>query len=284
MTRTRFRRAALALAAFLGAGFAQGGPDAVARLDTMLQAAGRVKSLRFRLKDYERVKGKIKIGEESVKMNLHPLRLYFYVEAPAKGAEVLWREGENHGDAWVHPDGFPYYTLNLDPFGKYMRTGHHSMFESAPGYFAGLLANTRRKLGDKFPACLKDEGPAEFDGRPCRKLTLENPGFGYVAYTAGAGENVDSLAKKFNAAPYLILEKNPELKGFGAIAAGRKLLVPTDYALKTTFLIDDKTHLPLVEWVYDDKGLFEKYEYSGLETDLVFQDRDFARDNPAYHF
>jgi len=259
--------------------------DASRLVDEMLAAVGHdFSSASFRMKDFERIGAQIKAGEERVKISRKPLRLYFGVLAQEKGAEVLWREGENSGKAWVHPAGFPYVTMSLDPWGSVMRTGHHSLFSAGPWYFSEVVAKTKSRFGAAFSDHLRDEGDDVFDGRKCRKIAIEVPEFAFSAYRVKPGENIDSIAERAGVSAFLILTKNPGMKDYRDARAGQEIQVPNAYAARTVLRIDIETKLPLSESMYDDAGLFEKYEYYDFKMNPIFDASDFSRNNPAYHF
>ena len=52
----------------------------------------------------------------------------------------------------------------------------------------------------------------------------------------------------------------------------------------TVIYIDKQTNLPLITRVYDDKGLFESYEYINLQLNPVIKDEEFSRKYKEYHF
>ena len=265
-------------------GNSQEGRDKEDLIRDLLAAVKNAETFQFRLKDYERIKGVLEIGDEDVKISLQPLELYFYVHKPDKGVEILWVEGQNNGNAWVHPNSFPYFTLNLNPYGSMMRGGHHVMFDLNFNYLTGIIQTTQSKLGTKFFENVVDLGKINFNGRLCQQICIEYTGFGLHTYRVRSGENMESIAKANHLSEYLILEKNPGLKHYGDIRPNQQIYIPNNYFEKLILYIDEESSFPLVEMFFDEHGLFEKYEFYNLKVNVSFAKVDFSKNNPAYHF
>ncbi len=253
-------------------------------LDNMLASIDRVHAMQFRLKQYERYNGKIELEDDLVKLNVHPLMLYIEVISPDAGAEVLWVQGENNGEAYVHPNGFPYITLNFHPDSKNLRKGHHNIFALQLSYMAGLIRSTIQNAGNSFDRNLHLEQDVVFNNEACYQLTIEYPSFAFVPYAIKPGENLINLAERLHLSEYMILEDNPGIPGYFDVKAGQVIRIPNNYARKMTLYISKKTHLPLAEFIYDDKGLFERYEFSEVKVNPEFGPEEFSKHNPAYHF
>ena len=52
----------------------------------------------------------------------------------------------------------------------------------------------------------------------------------------------------------------------------------------TVLYIDKQYFVPLVTRVYDDKGLFESYEYLNLKVNPEIPEEEFTRKYKDYHF
>jgi len=248
----------------------------------MIESIDHISTIQFKLNDHERIHNKIRVGEEDVKMNYNPLQIYVYVQAPDKGIEVLWKKGENHNKALVHGKHMP-ITISLDPYGKKMRNGHHTLFELNFHYIAGIVKTMMQNSGGQFENYVKNKGTITFDGKSCYEIEIQYPEFRYYSYQVKKGESIIDIAKQKNLSEYMILEKN-KLKNYHDIQEGQQILIPTAYASKTVFYIDESNYLPLVQMIYDDQGLFEKYEFYDLKLNPSFGKDEFSRKNKAYHF
>ena len=69
---------------------------------------------------------------------------------------------------------------------------------------------------------------------------------------------------------------NKNIDDYYDIIPGKILNIPNDYAKGMKLMIDKKRLLPLVIEVYDDKGIYEKYEYHNLIVNPSFEDEEFS--------
>ncbi len=276
------RRLLMAGFGLLGVLSAQGAGDstAVKILQTMLRAVPQVRDLRFELRDCEREGTQTHRGDETVTLALHPLRLYAKIIAPKSGVEVLWDAGRFGGKALVHPRGFPFFTVKLDPYGSALWTGHHPLFDVQPGYIAAIVAAGLREGLYQ----VRNLGLDSLDGRPCDRIALIDSAFGEDTLPVEKPESVLDIAKSFQLSAFRILGENPGLKPLAEIPAGRRLLVPTAYAPRLEVCVDRATSLPVMESVSDGHGLFERYEYHFLELNPPLPSDAFSENNPEYHF
>ena len=53
---------------------------------------------------------------------------------------------------------------------------------------------------------------------------------------------------------------------------------------KLILYIDKATYLPRIIKVYDDKGLFESYEYHNLQLNPHIADEEFTKEYKGYKF
>ena len=84
------------------------------------------------------------------------------------------------------------------------------------------------------------------------------------------------------AIPYL--ENNPKVGGYRDVKAGQVIQVPTSYAKNVIVYVDKLYFLPIGVRVYDNKGLFEQYDYFFLQVNPHFEDAEFTRNYKGYGF
>src|SRR6266704_85173 len=77
-----------------------------------------IKTITYSMKKIERIKGQPILQESKVKLNISPLKVYLRQSVPKDGIEVLYVHGTNNNHALVNPNGFPWFSVNLDPFGS----------------------------------------------------------------------------------------------------------------------------------------------------------------------
>jgi len=244
-----------------------------------------IKALSYTMKKTERIKGKSVLQISSAKLNREPLKVYLKQSFPKDGIEVLYVQGTNNNNALVNPNGFPWFSVNLDPFGSTMRENqHHTLFNSGYDHVISILEHLYTKYNDQVESMAKIDGSIVWDGHNCWVVSLNNPYFKYGSYTAQKGETLLTIASKFKLSEHMMLEKNPSIKSYTESLAGRTLLIPNDYSSKMVLYIDKVRMVPLVMKVYDNEGLYENYEYTNVVINPVFKPEEFNSDYKDYHF
>lgn len=250
-------------------------------LRSVFYAIDNLKTLRYNLQCNERIKGRMQHTESKVKLQISPRKLYLYI----KGIEVLWCEGANNGNALVNPGSFPYINLNLDPYGSLMRKDqHHTINEMGYQYLQDILKDGLRRVGDKMDKSFIFLGEEKFNGRACYKLSISFQDFAWVPYTVKKGETLVTIARKLHVSEYMVLENNPKLGGYVDVNENDVIRVPNAYAKLTLLLIDKEYLLPVNNKVFDDKGLFETYEYYDMQVNKAIDPIEFSKEFKEYKF
>jgi LysM repeat protein len=250
----------------------------------MMTTIDGIETLSFRLDKTERIKGKMMPGSQDVKLNVSPHRAYLKIHVPNKGAEVLYREGENKGNCKVNPNAFPYMTLNLDPDGAILRKDqHHSVKELGFKYTGDLLNFVYNKYRSKMDDYVSINGDITYDGRECLIVTLTNKEYKIETYSVKAGEDIIKIARKLRLDEYALLELN-DIKDFDDIKAGQTIKVPNSLCKQIEMYIDKENYLPLYQKLFDEKGLMATYEYSNLKINPHFHADEFNAEYKEYDF
>lgn len=251
-------------------------------LQNTIDAVEKIQTLKFHLKCNERINGKLVSTESQVKLNRSPRKIYIYL----KGPELLWIEGKNNGNCLVNPEGFPYMNLNLDPMGSLMREKqHHTIHEMGFEYFADIIKSSMNILGTNFDTYFKCAGTITWNSRECYFITAEYPDFKYSDYTVQKGETLVTIARKLKVSDYMLLEINSDkVKNFHDVKENQKIKVPNVYGSKMILYIDKEQFIPRVIKVYDDKGLFESYEYHELQLNPKIAEEEFTKEYKEYGF
>lgn len=253
-------------------------------LDRMLANIENVKGLKYTIKVYERVNGNITSSENNVKMYVEPFKVYLSTVAPSPGVQILYINGQNNGKALVKPNSFPYISLDLDPYSSLLvKSNHHTLNEMGFNYFADVITYGMNKNLKSFDEIFKYKGSTTWEGRPCHVLNIEYPDYKHVSYTVKPGENVISIAKSLRVGEYKIKEIN-NLKDYNSVKTGQVIKVPNVYAKKTVIYVDKVSGLPVVLSMYDEIGLYEKYEYRNLVVNPQFATNEFSKSCPGYSF
>jgi outer membrane lipoprotein-sorting protein len=260
-------------------------PDPTRILNEMIATINNIKTIQFTIIQTERLNGTLTNEADAVKMHMNPLKILISAANPGKSYEVLWLSGENNGEAWVHPGSFPFVTISLDPEGNIMkRGGHHSIFATSPNYLANLIRNAIKKDGKNFEKIAHYQGLYDVDGRLCYKILLDYPTFRFNPYIVKAGEDLVAIAEKNHLSEYMILERNKEISSYSDVKPGQTIMIPERYAKSIVLFIDKESNLPIIEMMYDDLGLFERYEFKKIILNPEFSKNEFSKDNPEYHF
>jgi LysM repeat protein len=250
----------------------------------MMATIDGIKTLSFKLDKTERIKGKMMPGSQDVKLNVTPHQCYLKIHVPNKGAEVLYREGENKGNAKVNPNAFPYMTLNLDPDGDILRKDqHHSVKELGFKYTGDVLNYVYNKYKSKMDDYVSINGEVTYDGRKCLNVTLTNKEYKIESYTVQAGEDILKIARKLRLDEYSLLELN-NIKDFDDVKTGQVIKVPNSMCKKIEMYIDKENYLPLYQKMWDDKGLMATYEYTKLRINPTFKPEEFTESYSEYDF
>ena len=258
---------------------------ATSLISQMLEAIHDFKSGRYILNKIERMDGKMYTAEMIVKIQTNPLMIYSYNVNPDPGAEALFIYGSNNNDILVHPNKFPYVNLNLSPFNSLVRkTHHHTIYESGFKYMGAIIDYNILNRKDDFYGGLVYDGDIDWKGKKYYKLTLNNMNFGFVDYKVQAGENLYTIGKKFMVSDYMILSNNKFLSGYDDVKEGQTIKIPNCFAKKIELYLDKNSYLPVIEVIYDDKGLFAQYEFGSLILNPVFKPEEFTAKYKDYKF
>jgi len=244
-----------------------------------------IKTMTYTMKKIERIKGKPVLQESTVKLNISPLKVYLRQSVPKDGIEVLYVNGTNNNHALVNPNGFPWFSVNLDPFGSTMRENqHHTLFNSGYDHVISILEHLYVKYNAQIETMTKIEGSIVWDNHNCWIISLVNPYFKYGSYTAQKGETLLTIAAKYKLSEHMIMEKNPSIKSYTESLTGKTILIPNDYSSKMILYVDKVRMIPLVMKVYDNEGLYEQYEYINVVLNPIIKAEEFQSDYKDYHF
>ena len=255
-------------------------PITTPQLLTRLTAAvDNLKTLRVTIAARERIGSKYLPAFSTAKINTAPLRIYLKNQA---GVEVLYATGQNGGDAWVYPGAFPYVTLSLDPLGAVMRRNqHHTALQIGFGVIVGLLRANDQQADQSFLRSFRYAGDSVFQHRSCYVLRSDFPQFRYVATRARAHDTPATVAARFGCGEYRILERN-HLSPGDQLAEGQALQVPNAYGSRTVVLVDPQSFLPASVSVFDNQGLYERYEFSSVVANQPIANEEFTKKYKDY--
>ncbi len=254
-------------------------------VDGCLESMKKCKTLSGRIKRSERVNGEMEAADMYFKVNYKPYKVYIYNYAPDVGSEVLYVTGWNKNKAHIHPNKFPFVNVNLNPKGDMLlKDRHHTLFDVGFTYTLNVVTFLVAKHIDDFDKYVKKEKDVTYDGEPCYTISINYPEYEFIDYTVEAGEDLIKIDQKLRVPAFKVLEINPDVKDYFDVEAGQVIKVPNMYAKKVVLFVAKKSMLPIVQIVYDDQGLFEKYEYSKVVYNPTFDPAEFTTDWHEYEF
>ncbi len=263
-------------------------PDPQALLESMGEAAARVRDYTMTLVRQELMGGALQPERTTIEKWSRPYRLYLHdIAGPDAGQEVLYVRGWNRDRLRAHRGRFPDLTWNLDPRGTWaMAHSHHPVTQvSLPSFVTTVLDNVAK-------ARRNGEGRVRFAardtlwGRRTLKLVLTSPASA-DPHVVKKGETLWDVERDTGQAMYVILHFNRKKgwRGPRDPRAGDTVLVPRYYAGRVVLDVDEELVLPIRALIYDHDGkLYERYEHHDLRVDVGLTDLDFDPENPAYHF
>lgn len=255
-------------------------------IEKMLESIYKVKTASFTQRSWERFKDKTIYAEDFQKINVSPLKFYDYNLKPNKGIEVLFDAEKNAKSANVNPNGFPWTNLSLDPNGSLMhKDQHHALYDAGFSFLANIIKNAYTKaLGLGFENIFSLQKDTIYEGHTCYVVKIAAPNYRNIDYTVKANETLITIAHKNMLNEYQILIQNPSLSDYDDVNAGDVIKIPSAYAKITYLIIDTTSFIPWAQKMYDDKGLFERYEYTNLKLNPSFSPTEFTEDFDGYHF
>jgi hypothetical protein len=259
-------------------------------IDNMLSTLAKHSGASFNMSAAERLVGKPNgFNQMSMftKVNVSPLKIYSKVLSdPNKGTELLYVTGQRDNKIRVNPGKF-LPSLTLVPTSNLLsKNQHHTLLTSGFAIVRNIVADgvKRSEEKGKFDEVFKYLGEVTYHDRKCYKILIDDPSYTYTTTVGQAGENVNTLAKRLLVSEYHIMELNPAFRALDESVAGKSLKVPSSYAKKSVLYIDEATNVPLYQEMSDEKGLFEKYEYSNVTLNPAYKADEFTEKFSEYSF
>jgi hypothetical protein len=248
----------------------------------MYDSIQNIHTLRQDVHAVERVENKFSINRSQIKIQTHPRKIYFI--NPTKKIEILYDSETATHKAFVKPNVFPYLTMQLDPSGNLMRKNqHYSINELGYDFIGKSIALTISKDKDGLQNFIL-KGKVIKNGYSCYLIEYENKNYGYLDYQVKEHETATSIALKLCVNDYLLRYHNNLLNDFGYVKKGTVLHVPNLYCQKAILFIDEHLMLPVSLSLFDDKGLFESYEYTNIRINQPIKAIEFTKEFSAYNF
>jgi outer membrane lipoprotein-sorting protein len=240
--------------------------------DFMYAQWAKVKTMRYHSVKYERTPD----GVDEAAFDFVVQRKPFKVAGRMmeKGHYILYDPAVSATQATYISNGFPYTNLMLDVHGKVFRgTNHYTISDAGCEFIFGIMKGQFKKIPQHFSCALITR-----KGREEYAIEAQTDEWKLVPYKAQPGENVLDIADKLGVSAYLIIERNDAVDEYLDDCTGLTLMVPTHYGVKVRLHIDAKLGLPTLIENYDDRGLFERYEYTNYQVNFSLPSDYFTTD------
>ena len=253
--------------------------------DKMMASIRGVKTCSFILDLHERIKGQLRLTEFIVKQQTNPFKVYAYSVTPNPGSEALLVNGENNNKVYINPNRFPFITISLSAYSSILRKNHqYTFWQIGYNFFYEALDSYYEKFGNSFYNYLYLEKDVVWKGKTFYQLVIDRNDFHFDDYTVQKGETMTTIADKLKVNDYMILEANPHYRHFDDIEVGDIIKVPNAFGKKVILYVDKTTFLPLVQIIYDHKGLYSRIEFTSFVLNPNFNTNDFSKNNKKYGF
>ena len=247
-------------------------------LEKMLNACETIKTGKFTLKSFERLtKGEMSESLMLVKYEAEPKKVYLYLVTPNAGTEVLYRHGWINDKLYINPSGFPFVNVKMSPYSSLVRKDtHHTIHQIGFDYISSMIRFYLNMYGENFYKYLSIKDTVKWENHTCIQLSYDFTEFDTRPYTVCAGETVTTIGAKLHLNDYSILLMNPGISDYDHVHLGQVIKVPNFYNRRVDFYVDKATWLPVVQEVYDRKGLYERYELKSFIINPKFESDEFS--------
>lgn len=212
-------------------------------------------------------------------------QVYMKSNTPRDGMEILYRVGDNNGNVLINPNSFPFFNMNLDPNGSLIRDNQHHKINDLGFYtLQEIFAHFREAHADSLDDYLVRHNDYVWEETAVYKIRIEYTPFDFYGYTVKEGQTLDSIANELFVSSYMILEANEDVDSYTDISPGQVIKVPNNYGKVCEIFLDKTTYLPIRQVIWDEKGLFEKYEYKNVMTSPNFDTDEFMSSFKEYNF
>lgn len=243
-------------------------------INKVLESIDQLNKVTYKLKNSERVNGKILSGEQVVKCQRSPYKCYIEMLSPNKGALLSYKTGENNNKAIYKPNSFPYMAINLDPMGALIRkNNHHTIYELDFKPVATIIKSA--VTNKSYTIKLKEA--VSWDNTMCYHINFEALNKGFSNYKVlNSNETLRTIAKKLLLNEYRIIELNPTVNSFeDRLLVNQLIKVPISYVNTIDLYISKNNFLPVYQSFKDEKGVFEEYEYRNVVINPEFNKNEF---------
>ena len=265
--------------------FAQDNKLKVELIDKMIKAIDDHNQMEFKMYRSERSKNGFTDGKFYAKLINKPYKLYIKNFKPKPGSEILYIKGQNDDKALINPNSFPYFSISLDPDNNLLLAGgHHSLREAGFTLFSNMFKLYKVNYGEELYNRITYHGMFKWNDRVCYKISIDYPDYSTKKYTPKKGETLYSISRDQLLNIGKLREYNVKYDDDDILDESDEIIIQNVYAKKAVIFIDNENYFPIYQLIYDEEGLYEKYQYVDLNLDISFKSEEFTRDYSEYNF
>lgn len=265
--------------------FAQDKNLKVALIDKMIKAIDDHNQMEFKMYRSERSKNGFTDGKFYAKLINKPYKLYIKNFKPKPGSEILYIKGQNDDKALINPNSFPYFSISLDPDNNLLLAGgHHSLREAGFTLFSDMFKLYKENYGKELYNRITYHGMFKWNDRVCYKISIDYPDYSTKKYSPKKGETLYSISRDQLLNIGKLREYNAKYDDDDILDESDEIIIQNVYAKKAVIFIDNENYFPIYQLIYDEEGLYEKYQYVDLNLDISFKNEEFTRDYSEYNF
>ena len=265
--------------------FAQDNKLKVELIDKMIKAIDDHNQMEFKMYRSERSKNGFTDGKFYAKLINKPYKLYIKNFKPKPGSEILYIKGQNDDKALINPNSFPYFSISLDPDNNLLLAGgHHSLREAGFTLFSNMFKLYKVNYGEELYNRITYHGMFKWNNRVCYKISIDYPDYSTKKYTPKKGETLYSISRDQLLNIGKLREYNVKYDDDDILDESDEIIIQNVYAKKAVIFIDNENYFPIYQLIYDEEGLYEKYQYVDLNLDISFKNEEFTRDYSEYNF
>ncbi len=191
-----------------------------------------------------------------------------------KGHFILYDPIVSEKEAMYISNGFPFTNLMLDIQGKIFRgLNHYTISDAGCEFILGIIRREYQRLPENFQ-CTR----VVRNGNDEILIRAETDQFEWREYIASEGETVLSISNKLSVSAYLLIENNDNIETYAEDCNGKTIRVPSHYGQVVELYIDAKHGLPTRIANYDEKGLYESYDYTDYRFNVELDPAYFTVD------
>ncbi len=233
------------------------------------------------LKTIERIDSRLSQEGITLLRFRKPFDVYLeWIMGPFAGRKVVYLKERNPSEFYFRAESWLMRIFAPKKFGirspRALKDTHQTINNIGIGNLIDFMMKelNKGKHDPEFRMRLKEDRVV--DGRPVWVIEGTFPNQRPRSYTVESGDEIWSIAEKFEIHPYAIVHNNDNVTDFFDLEEGKRLRIPIYYAYRVETAVDKEWRLPLRIQAFDwSDELYESYSYTDVTLNPGFGDEDF---------